>query len=48
MRAFDFLHYTDHLLSYFLGGAANGNADAILDADSAVERMPTNGGISIN
>ena len=41
-----FLHYADHLLSYFLGGEANGNADALLDADSAVERV-TNG-ISVN
>lgn len=42
-----FLHYTDHLLSYFLGGEANGNSDAILDADSAVERIVANG-ISVN
>ena len=44
-----FTPYTDHLLSYFLGGEANGNADAILEADSAVERIVAmNGGISVN
>ncbi len=36
--------FTDHLLSYFLGGESNG--DAILEADTAVERDVANNGLA--
>ncbi len=38
------LIFTDHLLSYFLGGESNG--DTILEADTAVERDVANNGLA--